>query len=54
MLKQFGKPLRVQLRVTNRRRDRPMPQITLDDPDIGPFVDQSVPATVPEHMRMNL
>jgi len=29
-------------------------QVPLDDPDVGSFVDQSVTATVPEHVRVNL
>jgi hypothetical protein len=29
-------------------------QITLDDPDIGSFIDQSITATVPENVRMNI
>ena len=31
-----------------------MSQVTLDDSDVGSFVDQSVTATVPQHMRVNL
>ena len=31
-----------------------MPEIPLNDPNIGSFVDQRVPATVPQHMRMNI
>ena len=52
--KQFREPFAVQFGVTNRGRDRPVPQVPLDDPDVGSFVDQSVTATVPQHVRVNL
>ena len=31
-----------------------MSEIPLNDPDIGSFIDQSVTATVPQHVWVNL
>ncbi len=31
-----------------------MPQVTLDDSNIGSLVDQSATASLPQHVRMNL
>jgi len=31
-----------------------MPEISLDDPNIGAFINQGVAATVPKHVRVNL
>jgi hypothetical protein len=50
ILEQFRKPLTVQIRVPNGRSDRPMPEIPLNDPNIGSFVDESITATVPQHV----
>jgi hypothetical protein len=52
-LKQFREPLAVQFGVTNCGRDRSMSEVPLDDPDVGSLVDQSVSATVPQHVRVN-
>jgi hypothetical protein len=30
-----------------------MPEISLDDPNIGAFINQGVAATVPKHVRVN-
>src|SRR5262249_53896955 len=31
-----------------------MPEIPLNNPDIGSFIDQSITATMPQHVWMNL
>src|SRR5262245_19322714 len=54
ILKQFREPFSVQRGISNRRRDGAMPEIPLDDPNIGSFVNQSVTATMPQHVWMNL
>jgi len=53
-LKQLSKPPTVQLGVPDRARDRAMPEVALDDPDVSSFIHQGITATVPEHMRVNL
>ena len=53
-LKQLRKPLTIQLGVPDRARDRAMPEVALDDPDVSSFIHQGITATVPEHMWMDL
>jgi len=53
-LKQFREPLLIQRGISNRRRDGAMPEIPLNNPDIGSFIDQSVTATMPQHVWMDL
>jgi hypothetical protein len=53
-LEQLREPLAIQIGVANGRTDRPVPKVSLDDPDVGSLVDQSVSAGVTEHMRVDI